>query len=99
MHGELHNGNDREILIKLLTEMVAITKEHFLDEENDLKDKDYPELLLHIDEHKNLVIELNSLKELYIADRLVMDDEVIGFLANWLSVHTVETDSGYSHLF
>jgi len=99
LYDEIHSGHDQKRLKELLTQLVVITEKHFADEENDLKDKDYPELLDHIDEHNNLLQEIHSLKDLYLADRLVLDDEVIGFLANWLGVHTTETDSGYSHLF
>ena len=99
LYDEIHGEHNQEILKELLIQIVTITEKHFADEEDDLKDKDYPELLDHIDEHKNLLHEIHSLQDLYLADRLVLDDEVIGFLTNWLSVHTTETDSGYSHLF
>lgn len=99
IHDEIHGSNERKTLTNLLTELITLTEKHFSDEEADLKDKDYPDLLEHIDEHRNLIIEITSLKELYRSDQLILDDEVIGFLANWLSVHTVEIDSGYTHLF
>lgn len=99
IHDEIHGGNDKKTLVIVLEELIDLTEKHFADEETDLKDKDYPEFLNHIDEHKNLIIEINSLKELFIADKMVLDDEVVGFLANWLSVHTVDTDSTYTHLF
>jgi len=99
MENMARQGGDAAAWSALLDEMISIALAHFTEEEAELAKKDYPELLEHQDEHRNLLNELFELagrqKETGSGPSL----EVAEFLANWMAVHVAETDMRYRGLF
>ncbi|MDH4184208.1 MAG: bacteriohemerythrin [Nitrospinota bacterium] len=99
MEDMARQGGDPAAWSALLDEMISISLAHFTEEEAELAKKDYPELLEHQDEHRNLLNELFELagrqKETGSGPSL----EVAEFLANWMAVHVAETDMRYRGLF
>jgi len=98
IHDEFLGNNLRDTQIQLLNKLNQITSKHFSEEEHALIKINYSEILDHQDEHLNLLKELNDLKDDYIGNRIDINEELIGFLANWLTVHIEDMDKQYTPL-
>lgn len=87
-------GNSHQKVQDSLGFLMRYTTEHFRDEEQVMRDMDYPGLVAHMAEHTQLVESLHGLKAKVAEGKTVTMDVTI-FLADWLTQHINNVDLRY----
>lgn len=85
-----------QILRDQLDDLLQLLKEHFRDEEDFLRHYDYPDLLVHVAEHTNLLGELAQIKLRYEQAAAPLASMIGTFLGGWLRHHISEGDFLYA---
>jgi hemerythrin-like metal-binding protein len=96
LHDGLHSGKAKDVLTKVIDEMIAYTTNHFKHEESELRKYKYPHLREHIDQHELLresVIEFRSRLTHGFSSALAI--EMSKFLKVWLLKHIQVEDMQY----
>ena len=88
-------GKGKEVLGKILNELVVYTKVHFTTEEDFFKKFSYPDYVLHKIEHDKLTKQVTDFQEQYEAGNATLSIEIMQFLKDWLSDHILGTDKKY----
>ncbi len=89
-------GRGREALGRTLDELVAYTKNHFVNEEAALSRLGYPDLDNHRKEHESLTRQVIDIQQKYHAGASAMlSMEVMSFLKAWLVKHIQGSDQKY----
>jgi hemerythrin len=96
IHEAMHAGKGKEVLAKILSELVTYTKVHFTTEEDFFKKFSYPGYLQHKAEHDKLTKQVIDFQEHYKSGRAALSIEIMQFLKNWLTEHILGTDKKYS---
>jgi len=91
----MEKGQAREILGKLLDELIQYTVTHFATEEKYFKLYGYTESITHKMEHDALTKKAVELQTQYKAGKMVMTTQVANFLKEWLSGHILGSDKKY----
>ena len=89
-------GKGKEILGKILNELVTYTKIHFATEEEFFKKFSYPGYIQHKIEHDKLTKQVTDFQEQYAIGRVTLSIEIMQFLKDWLNGHILGTDKKYS---
>jgi hemerythrin-like metal-binding protein len=92
LHQGISAGNDLEILICILDELVAYTCYHFAHEEELMEKIQYPYYLDHCRQHEDLRLRVLAMKERAPAGEDTLLIEVMQFLIDWLKGHTTTSD-------
>lgn len=95
LHDAMLGGKGKEAQQAILTEMVAYTRTHFLQEELMLKAKGYPELAAHREKHVAFTQKVQDLEAKVLAGSSVLTVEVMDFLRDWLNQHILSVDTRY----
>jgi hemerythrin-like metal-binding protein len=95
LHEGMRNGQGKEVLGKILDNLVQYTKFHFAREEEFFDRTGYP-ADDHIREHRELVKQVETLQSRYKSGESAISIETLDFLRNWLIVHIQGTDKKYS---
>ncbi len=83
---------DREnVVATCLSKMKKYSQEHFTDEEQLVKDNNYPEIEAHIKEHEIFIEKVSAYKAAQIEQYLPFQD-MLEFLKSWLVEHITESD-------
>lgn len=87
----------RELLEKTFFNLIEYHNTHFRTEEKILAKHNYPEISAHVQEHKNLIDTLYTMKdELHASDnKLTTIIKLQDFLRTWWNNHIIETDKKY----
>jgi hemerythrin len=96
LHDGMKVGKGKDILKKILDELVKYTVYHFDHEEKLFTSYKYPESSPHKMAHTNLIQQVKSLKENYDKGKTVLSMDVMNFLKDWLVNHIIGTDKKYS---
>jgi len=96
LHDEMKVGKGKEILGKIIDELVEYTVYHFDFEEKLFTGHQYPDSAAHKKAHIVLIQQVKSLKENYDSGRTILTMEVMNFLKDWLGNHIQGTDKKYS---
>jgi len=80
----------------ILGKLRNYTRIHFIYEELIFKRLDYPEIEQHFAAHKNLVDNVELLYEKVKIGEMVLPENLMDFLKNWLNHHILEEDMAYS---
>jgi hemerythrin len=91
----VREGNAREVVGKVIDDLVGYTATHFSFEEALLRRSGYPDYASHIKEHEELLTQVSQFKRGHDAGKSLMTMEVMGFLVNWLAKHIDQTDRRY----
>lgn len=89
-------GKGKEVLAKILSELVSYTKVHFTTEEEFFKKFSYPGYLQHKNEHDKLTKQVCDFQDQYETGRATISIEIMQFLRDWLNGHILGTDKKYS---
>ncbi|UUO25127.1 bacteriohemerythrin [Colwellia sp. M166] len=81
-----------------LNDLINYTKYHFDREEKLLEQHDYPNLVAHKAQHKQMIKQVERFMDLYNEKGHEALNEISEFLANWLINHINGTDKEYSEL-
>lgn len=90
----VHSGESQKILSYTFDRLISYSLEHFKNEEEKLKECQYPDLENHILEHQRLiktVLDLNKEK------KYVFPENISDFLNHWLIDHIMDCDQKYKN--
>jgi hemerythrin len=95
LHAAILSGNSKEVLAKILSEIVDYTLSHFATEEKFFDQYEYPESELHKNQHKDLVQQVAALQKKHNDGEKVLTMDVMNFLRDWLQDHIVGCDTKF----
>ncbi len=96
LHNAMKEGKGKEILGKIIGELISYTKFHFKAEENLMLQNNYPEYKNHKAEHEAFTNKVIEFEEKFKRGSVVLSQEIILFLKDWLINHIKGTDKNYS---
>ena len=91
----MKNRQGKEVVGKVLDDLVSYTKYHFAREEEFFAKTGYPDVE-HKKEHKELVKQAEELQSRYKNGEAALSIETLDFLKDWLNTHIQGTDKKYS---
>lgn len=92
-------GKGKDVVGKIISELVDYTVYHFSTEEKYFEQFGYPEITQHKSEHKKFTDEASHFKQEFDAGRIGLSVKVMSFLSDWLTNHIMGTDKKYSSFF
>ncbi|QDZ30076.1 bacteriohemerythrin [Noviherbaspirillum sp. UKPF54] len=92
LHEAMAQGQGKNILGKILDELIRYTREHFKREEDHMQKIRYADFAAHKQEHDKLIKEVVDLQAKFNAGNGMLSVQVSGFLRNWLINHIMKTD-------
>jgi hemerythrin len=96
LHDSMKAGKSKEVLGKILNQLIDYTANHFKTEE-DLFDKyGYPDKIAHKRQHGDLVDQVLKFKANYESGKSVLSIDLMNFLKEWLIQHMSGSDKKYS---
>jgi len=88
-------GKGRDVLGRVLTELVNYTVYHFQTEERFFRQYDYPEYEKHKQIHDALTEKAKELKTEFEQGNKLISVNVMHFLSDWLNTHILEEDKKF----
>jgi hemerythrin-like metal-binding protein len=85
-------GKGREVVGKVLTDLVEYTVFHFAFEERLMDQYGIASTAAHKGEHKKLVADVGAFKTKFENGSAAVTTELMSFLRDWLSNHILRTD-------
>jgi hemerythrin-like metal-binding protein len=95
LHDGMRAGQGKEVVGKVIDELVSYTKFHFAREEEFFARTRYP-ADEHKKEHADLVAQVVNLQKKHKAGEISLSIETMLFLKDWLTNHIQGTDKQYS---
>ncbi|MCX8167243.1 MAG: bacteriohemerythrin [Candidatus Micrarchaeota archaeon] len=95
----MKNGKAKEVLGKILKELLDYTKYHFSTEEKYMAQVNYVASETHKLEHQQLIKKALALENDFKNGKATITIDVINFLKEWVSKHIMGTDKKYSSAF
>jgi hemerythrin len=93
LHQAIVSGKGKQVVGKMLEELIRYTKAHLTAEEKVLQSCGYPEFLaLHI-ENERLAYAVLEFHQKLMSNELALTDTVADFLKDWLGQHILNVDS------
>ena len=95
LHEAMLAGKAQELQRSILSEMVAYTQTHFLQEEIMLKARGYPMLAAHRVLHLDFARQVQAIETKLQAGGAVLTIDIMEFLKQWLGKHILTQDTQY----
>ena len=95
LHEGMKSGKGKDVVGKVLDDLVSYTKFHFAREEEFFTKTGYP-AVEHKKEHADLVKQAEALQSRYKSGESALSIETLDFLRDWLTNHIQGTDKKYS---
>jgi hemerythrin len=89
-------GKGKEVLGKVLNDLIDYSASHFIDEERLMVEHAYPDMAHHKAIHDNLVKQVIELQQKFTSGQAILTLDVMMFLKDWLVTHIQVTDKKYS---
>ncbi|MBF0565357.1 MAG: bacteriohemerythrin [Nitrospirae bacterium] len=86
----------KDVLTKVLNELVDYTRYHFTAEEKLMATHNYPDLAKHKPEHEELTRKVLDFQKQFNEGKAMIDLLLMNFLKDWLVKHILGTDKKYS---
>ena len=86
----LQKGAGREVLAKMLEDLMTYAGAHFSMEEAHLKG--HPDLMRHHQLHYSFIKQMNQFEQDYLHGSISLGVDMISFFTDWLREHIAETD-------
>ncbi|MCP3943643.1 MAG: hemerythrin family protein [Desulfobacteraceae bacterium] len=99
LHDAMKIRKAKEVLGKIIDELLDYTVTHFSVEEKYFAQFNYPETASHKKEHTAFVDKIKDVKKGFDEERLMISMDIMNFLKSWLENHIKGTDKKYSSLF
>ena len=100
MVGQLHDamlqGKGKQVLGKVLGDLIQYTKTHFAAEERLMKTNGYPDYEIHKKKHDSMTDKVAHIYRDYQDGKATITMEVMNFLENWVDGHIMGTDRQYA---
>lgn len=89
-------GKGKDVVGRVLDELIDYTVYHFGHEEKIFADSHYPDTLNHKKEHEAFVKKVRDVREKFMNNQAGgMSQEIMAFLKSWLTNHILGTDKKY----
>jgi hemerythrin len=99
LHEAMTKGKGKDILERILGDLLEYTETHFTNEEALMQKAGYPGFEAHHVLHTDLVRQVKELQAKAKAGSALVSISVLNFLREWLTSHILNTDKQYqSHL-
>lgn len=85
-------GKGKEVLGKVLNELIFYVNTHFKTEEAFMEQYEYDEFEFHKNEHEKLTDDVKKFHSDFQEGKAVMSIQIMNFLRNWLMDHIVVKD-------
>jgi hemerythrin len=95
LYDAMQAGKGRDVLGKVLGDLLLYTKTHFASEEQIMSASGYPEYQDHKARHDKMTRKVKDLHEQFRQGTLGSPIQITNFLKDWLSKHIMETDKKY----
>ena len=95
LHDAMKVGKGTESSKEILGSLVSYTQTHFNDEEKLMKQHGYPYYEQHKKEHNQLVMKVADVKKLIDEGKMLISQELMQFLKDWLVKHIQGEDQKY----
>lgn len=95
LHDAMMHGKSKEVMGKVLGELVNYTASHFAIEEEYFKKHAYPNYAAHKKEHDDLAKQATGVLNDFTSGKTVLSMAVMDFLKDWLYKHILKTDMLY----
>lgn len=92
LHEAMKLGKGKDIMSKVLDELIKYTATHFATEENFMTKHNYPLYSQHKREHDKFVKQVLSYQNDYNSGKIAITLDVMNFLKDWLVNHILGTD-------
>ncbi len=92
LHSSMLAGHGKEILNRVLANLISYTKHHFAAEEKLMQKSRYPAYLQHKAKHDQLTAQVVEFQKNFAAGRTTISVDLLQFLSNWLQHHIGLTD-------
>lgn len=95
LNDAMSKGKAKDVLDKILNDLVSYCANHFKVEEQLMQANGYPEYAEHKEKHDKMTAKVLSLKKEVAAGKKMISLEVMSFLEQWLDKHILGTDKKY----
>lgn len=95
LYEAMKQGKGREVVDKVISELVKYTDYHFASEENLMSKYGYPELANHKKEHEYFKNKIKEFSDKKAKGEITLSIEIMNFLKDWLTNHIMHTDKKY----
>jgi hemerythrin len=92
-------GKGKDVLEKIVNDLVRYTVTHFKAEEKCFAQFRYPDTFNHRIEHLTFMRKVAGFKNEIENGKLPLSVEVMSFMSDWLKKHIMGTDKKYSQFF
>ena len=99
MDDAMRMGKGKEVLGRILTDLISYTATHFAAEEKLMVQHNYPDLVAHQAEHRALVAKVTVMVRDFNSGKADMAFAVVKLLKDWLIKHIHGTDKKYGPFF
>ena len=96
LHDSMKAGKSKEVLGKILDELISYTGYHFKTEEDLFEKYGYPEKGTHKRQHGDLVDQVLKFKTNFESGVSVVSIDLMNFLRDWLTQHIAGSDKKYT---
>jgi len=94
LHELMAEGKGKEVIGKVLNNLISYTKEHFRRDEDLMRSLQYPDYAAHREEHEKLLKQVLELNERFESGAATLSVQVLHFLRDWLINHIGKSDMG-----
>jgi hemerythrin-like metal-binding protein len=95
----MKEGKGKEVIGKVLVDLVNYTKTHFKNEEAEMQKYNYPGYAEQKQQHTLFVAKAEELKKNYDSGNTMVSVQAITFLNTWIVNHIQKIDGQYSGFF
>lgn len=88
-------GKSREVISRIVEELVQYTKTHFTSEEAYFQMYGYPEAEAHKREHQEFIQKVHHFQSELAKGKASLSIEVLQFLSDWTKTHILGSDKKY----
>lgn len=92
LHELMHEGKGKDVIHKVLRNLISYTQEHFRREEDLMRNIRFPGFLEHKEEHEKLVAQVIDLQTKFESGTATLSIQVLHFLRDWLINHIGKSD-------
>ncbi|OGV89572.1 MAG: hemerythrin [Melioribacter sp. RIFOXYB12_FULL_38_5] len=96
LHDKMKEGKGKEVVEKLLAELLDYTVFHFSFEEKLLNINNYPDHKTHAKLHADLMEQVQVFRNKVKSGNSLLSLELMNFLKKWLVEHILDSDKKYS---
>ncbi|RPH39685.1 MAG: hypothetical protein EHM86_07145 [Desulfobulbaceae bacterium] len=89
----LQKGAGRDVLAKMLEDLMTYAGQHFIAEEAYLKD--HPDLAQHRQQHYSFIKQMNQFERDYLLGNISLSVDMVKYVTNWLQGHISDIDKEF----